>query len=254
MLRRPSSWRRLTGRASRLPLLLLIALAAAGCRKEAGALSRPAPLVAVAEANLGDVPVYIDEIGAYTGSEVVSIRPQASGQILQRHFVDGADLKKDDLLFTIDPRPYQAALDQAQAALAQGQAAVSLAKSEFDRAETLLPTKAISKEDYETRKSALEVAQAQSLQPISDPRDHDLVGIFREIGGYVDSDGKKPVRAATDEDPHPADRVFSQQGGKRQAGRWIRGKLPFPLRYSDERVVHVMMEKDLSPQIDARHR
>src|SRR6202011_2556106 len=68
-----------------------------------------------------DVPLYLDEIGTCAAYETVQIQAQVSGQIIARHFQDGADVKKGDLLFTIDPRPYQAALEQAQAQAALDQ-------------------------------------------------------------------------------------------------------------------------------------
>ena len=68
-----------------------------------------------------DVPLYLDEIGTCAAYETVQVQAQVSGQIIARHFQDGADVKKGDLLFTIDPRPYQAALDQAKAQAALDQ-------------------------------------------------------------------------------------------------------------------------------------
>ena len=62
-----------------------------------------------------DVPLYLDEIGTCAAYETVQVQAQVSGQIVSRDFKDGADVKKGDLLFTIDKRPYQAALDAAKA-------------------------------------------------------------------------------------------------------------------------------------------
>jgi multidrug efflux system membrane fusion protein len=115
--------------------------------------------VAVAEAR--DVPVYIDEIGRTVASEYVNIQPQVSGQIIERHFVDGANLKKGDLLFSIDPRTYQAAVQQAQANLEQAQAQVELAEAEFHRYEAAYKVKAASREDYDAKKAALATTTAQ---------------------------------------------------------------------------------------------
>src|SRR5437879_12414221 len=75
----------------------------------------PARPVLVAKVISKDVPLYLDEIGTCAAYETVQVQAQVSGQIIARHFQDGADVKKGDLLFTIDPRPYQAALTQAQA-------------------------------------------------------------------------------------------------------------------------------------------
>jgi len=121
----------------------------------------PAPLVTVTQAVARDVPFYLDEIGKNGAFESVTVTPQVAGRIIERHFEDGADLKKDQLLFVIDPRPYQAQLDAAQASLAQAKAAADLAKIQFDRYAELVGTKAISKQDYDTKKNTVDVDQAQ---------------------------------------------------------------------------------------------
>src|SRR5436189_2412348 len=82
---------------------------------EAKAAQPPVRPVLVAKIITKDVPLYLDEIGSCAAYETVQVQAQVSGQIIARHFQDGADVKQGDLLFTIDPRPYQAALEQAQA-------------------------------------------------------------------------------------------------------------------------------------------
>src|SRR5437763_13447484 len=81
----------------------------------------PVRPVLVAKVISKDVPRYLDEIGTCAAYETVQVQAQVSGQIIARHFQDGADVKKGDLLFTIDPRPFQAALQQAQAQAALDQ-------------------------------------------------------------------------------------------------------------------------------------
>jgi len=76
---------------------------------------RPPAPVTVTEAVSQDVPIYLDAIGKTVAREVVSIQPQVSGRITKIHFTDGANVKKGDLLFTIDTRPFEANLRQAQA-------------------------------------------------------------------------------------------------------------------------------------------
>jgi multidrug efflux system membrane fusion protein len=83
------------------------------------------------------------------------------GRIVERHFQDGENLGKGQLLFVIDPRPYKAQLDSAQAALAQARAALDLAKIQFARDQQVIGTRAISKQDYDTKKNAVDVDQAQ---------------------------------------------------------------------------------------------
>jgi membrane fusion protein, multidrug efflux system len=120
-----------------------------GTSKPAQAQVRP---VAVAKVVAKDVPVYLDEIGTCAAYETVQVQAQVSGQIIGRHFQDGADVKKGDLLFTIDPRPFQATLDQAKAQAA-------LDQTTLKRQEDLRARKVISQQDYDTA-----VANAQKSQ------------------------------------------------------------------------------------------
>lgn len=140
-------------------------LAVSGCNrsdaKAGGAPSMPPPPVTVSEATSRDVPVYLDEIGKCTALESVTITPQVAGSITERDFADGADLKKGQVLFKIDPRPYKAALDSAKAQLAQANAAQAFAKLELDRYTAVANTKAISKSDFDTKQNAMDVATAQ---------------------------------------------------------------------------------------------
>jgi len=144
--------------------LLLIALMA-GCDRQApGSLERPPAPVSVAAAVTQDVPIYIDAVGKIVAREVVSIQPQVSGRITKIHFSDGADVKAGDVLFTIDPRPYQAHLNQAEASVAQAQAALNLAKTNFARVESVSDPRAISRQDFDAKKNAVEVAEAELRQ------------------------------------------------------------------------------------------
>jgi membrane fusion protein, multidrug efflux system len=148
-----------------LTALVIAAVLASGCEKQAPAsLERPPAPVAVSEAIARDVPVYIDAVGKIVAREVVSIQPQVSGRVTKIHFTDGADVKAGDVLFTIDPRPFQAQLQQAQANLAQGQAALNLAKINFARVESVSDPRAVSRQDYDAKKNAVEVAEAQLQQ------------------------------------------------------------------------------------------
>ena len=140
---------------------LLSAGLPSGCGKKPEAtFERPPAPVAVAAAVAQDVPVYIDAVGKITAREVVSIQPQVSGRITQIHFADGADVKVGELLFTIDPRPYRAQLNQAEANLAQAEAALTLAKVTFARVENVSDPRAVSRQDYDTKKSAVDAAEA----------------------------------------------------------------------------------------------
>jgi multidrug efflux system membrane fusion protein len=152
---------------------VVVAAAGAGCHKQEGtaaqhaaaaaaaAQERPPAAVVVAPAVAQDVPVYLDEIGKTVASEFVTIRPQVGGKVTQIHFKDGASVKKGDLLFTIDPRPFQAALNEKKAQLAQAKATLSWAQSELKRVQGLSGTGAISAQEIESKQNAVAVADAQ---------------------------------------------------------------------------------------------
>ena len=112
----------------------------------------PVRTVLVAQVTSRDAPLYLDEIGTCAAYETVQVQAQVTGTILSRQFQDGADVKVGDLLFTIDPRPYQAALDQAKAQAALDQ--VTLKRQANLRAKNVT-----APQDYDTA-----VANAQKSQ------------------------------------------------------------------------------------------
>jgi multidrug efflux system membrane fusion protein len=148
-----------------LHLTCVLGLLLTACaKKDPPPFERPPSPVTVATAVSMDVPFYLDEVGHTVAREVVSIQPEVSGKITEIHFVDGADLKKGDPLFTIDPRPFQSQLDAAQANLSQSKAALDFAKIQFARVQDLVESKAIARQDYDTRKNAVDVGEAQVKQ------------------------------------------------------------------------------------------
>jgi multidrug efflux system membrane fusion protein len=108
--------------------------------------------VTVTKAVIKDVPLYLDEIGTCAAYETVQVQAQISGKIIERHFQDGSDVKKGDPLFIIDPRPYQAALDQAKAQAALDQVTLK-------RQEDLRAKKVVAQQDYD-----IALANAQKSQ------------------------------------------------------------------------------------------
>ncbi len=122
---------------------------------------RPSRPVTVAKAELRDVPLYLDEIGSCVAVESVSVRPQVSGRLTAVHFEDGAYVKRGDLLFTIDPLPFKAALDRARATLAQDEARLVFAQQVLSRQKNLKDTKAIAAQEYDSAQSVVAAAAAQ---------------------------------------------------------------------------------------------
>ena len=117
-----------------LSLAGLSAIFFTGCANKAQqSFDRPPAPVSVAVAITQDVPTYLDAIGKTVAREVVSIQPQVSGRITRIHFTDGADVKKGGLLFTIDARPLEASLQQAQANVSRDNALKKQAEANLAR-------------------------------------------------------------------------------------------------------------------------
>jgi membrane fusion protein, multidrug efflux system len=144
-----------------LPLVFVFVSCNRSSAQAAGPAAPPPPLVSVTQARTQDVPRYLDEIGRNTAFESVNVMPQVAGRITERHFQDGDNLRKGQLLFVIDPSPFKAQLDSAKANLAQAEAALELAKVQFARDQELVGTRAISKQDYDTKKSTVDQSAAQ---------------------------------------------------------------------------------------------
>jgi membrane fusion protein, multidrug efflux system len=106
----------------------------AGCSNQAQQnFARPPAPVVVSTAVSQDVSNYMDALGKIVAREVVSIQPQVSGRIIKIHFTDGANVRKGQLLFTIDPRPFEANLKQAQANLSKDAALKKQAEANLAR-------------------------------------------------------------------------------------------------------------------------
>ena len=96
--------------------------------------------------------------------ETSDVRPQVSGIIVSRPFIEGADVKAGQLLFQIDPAPYRAALDQAKAQLAGAQANVAAAQAKAERYADLVKINAVSRQDHDDAKAAADLAAATVRQ------------------------------------------------------------------------------------------
>jgi multidrug efflux system membrane fusion protein len=110
---------------------------------EAEAGDPPVPVEA-GEVSLKDVPITINALGAVTPIETVAVQSRVNGQIMKAFFHQGQPVKEGDPLFLIDPRPYQAALDQAQAQLAHDQAVLKEAQTDLTRYQTLVAENSIA--------------------------------------------------------------------------------------------------------------
>ena len=109
----------------------------------------PPPTVTVATPLARDLTQWDDHVGRFEASKSVEVRPRVSGAVTAVHFTDGAIVQKGQLLFTIDPRPYAAALAEARASVASAASDLSLAQANLDRANRLVAEDAVSKSDLD---------------------------------------------------------------------------------------------------------
>ncbi len=145
-------------------VLTVVAATLSGCgRNDAAAQSAagmPPPQVTVAQVLQKQVTEFDEFTGRFEAIDRVEVRPRVSGYISSVNFTEGSEVKKGDVLFVIDQRPYAAELKRAQAQLNQAKSALTLARSEKVRATNLLAQHAISQEEYDTRTSGDEQAEA----------------------------------------------------------------------------------------------
>lgn len=110
-----------------------------------------------------NVPVYLESIGVVTSPRIVAIRPQVGGKVLAAHVDPGDMVKEGDLLFTIDPRSYQAVLDKAKANLEKDKAHLEYAKKRVERYAELVKKEFVSKLLFDEYKKELAASEAQVL-------------------------------------------------------------------------------------------
>ncbi len=145
----------------------LLLTATVGCgKKEAPA--PPPPDVKVASVLQKDVPIYVEAIGQTRGSTEIEVRARVEGFIQTIDFKEGNPVRKGQLLYTIDPSPFQAALAQAKGALAETEAQLARARQDVVRYEPLVAKNAISRQEYDTAvvvqraaEAAVEASKAQ---------------------------------------------------------------------------------------------
>ncbi|MBC7794585.1 MAG: MdtA/MuxA family multidrug efflux RND transporter periplasmic adaptor subunit [Clostridia bacterium] len=122
--------------------------------------SPPDAPVKVALVQRGQLPIVLSALGTVTPLATVTVKNQVAGQIVQVAFKEGQDVKKGDLLVQIDPRPYQAALGQAEGTLAKDEAALANAKLDLSRYEELIKEDSVSRQQLDTQRATMRQAEA----------------------------------------------------------------------------------------------
>ena len=145
-----------------LPIAGLILFAGYGLfgNDKAQADGQPLPMVTVSQPIEKNVVLWDDYVGRFEASQAVEIRPRVSGALTSIHFKDGDIVRKGQLLFTIDPRPFAAALAEARARVASAATALTLARSELARANRLIADQAVSAEEVDSLRAAVQSAEA----------------------------------------------------------------------------------------------
>ena len=152
-------WRRSLAAQTLLFVCLLTALEGCGGKKVAPAL--PPPDVVVTSVVQRDTPIYSEWVATLDGFVNAQIQPHVTGYIVRQNYTEGSVVKKGDILFEIDPRPFQAALDQARGQLAQAEAQLGKANLDVERDTPLAEAHAIARSQLDTEVQAKLGAQAQ---------------------------------------------------------------------------------------------
>lgn len=139
-------------------LLALVSLAACGGRAQAK-VAPPVPVI-TAKAVRKDVPVQVRAIGTVEAYQTVAVKAQVSGVVAAVHFREGSDVRAGDRLFTIDPRPYEAALHQAESTLARDQAQAENAGIQARRGEQLLAQGILPQDQYDQARATADAGAA----------------------------------------------------------------------------------------------
>jgi RND family efflux transporter MFP subunit len=148
-------------------LALAVIISVLGCEKKVAETGPPAPPeVLVTQVISGDVPVIREWVGTLDGSENADIRARVTGYLQKRDYQEGSFVKEGDLLFEIDPRPFEAALAQAKSELDQVQATQAATQADFERSQELYNKKVISVQEYENKRqlNQAQVAKIEALQ------------------------------------------------------------------------------------------
>jgi membrane fusion protein (multidrug efflux system) len=156
------------GRSRRcIQLALLVALSLGGCKKAQEKAPPPPPLVKVTEVVQRDVPIYLEAVGQTRGNTEIEISARVEGFLETMTFKEGSFVKKGQVLYTIDNRPFKAAVAEAHASLAQSQAELVRKHQDVERYAPLVEKNAVSRQEFETavaqekaQKAAVAASQA----------------------------------------------------------------------------------------------
>ena len=155
----PSAWARLGLILGAIAAVVLMGMSCGGPKPQSAASAPPTP-VGVVRAIQMDVPVHAEWVATLEGYVNAQIQPQVSGYLIRQSYQEGSYVHKGDVLFEIDPRPFQAALDQAKGQLAQARAQLYLADVNVKRDTPLVKERAIAQSQLDAETAAQMLARA----------------------------------------------------------------------------------------------
>ncbi|KAG9591476.1 hypothetical protein KCV01_g11464, partial [Aureobasidium melanogenum] len=156
---RKPGWRPVASLLS-IAILAAVGIVAVPTTKTSAAPATQLPVVSVAKPLHREVTLWDNYVGRFEPSRAVDIRPRVSGQVDAVHFVDGAIVHKGDLLFTLDKRPFQAALAEARGSLASAQSDLALSRADLGRAEHLVGDDAVSQGEIDRLRARVGASNA----------------------------------------------------------------------------------------------
>lgn len=138
-----------------LSLFMVTACTKPGTQMAAAAAAKSAAVpVSVSPVLRQDVPIVLRRLGSVQAYYTVTLKTRVDGQIMSANFREGQEVRKDQLLALIDPRPYEVALETAKANLAPDQAQLNTAKANLARSKALLADGVVAQQDYDTQEAA----------------------------------------------------------------------------------------------------
>lgn len=170
-----------------IPMLLLAVIWLTGCQEEKKTVAPPPPPeVEVAEVVQKDVPIYQEWVASMDGLVNATILAQVQGYLIKQNYKEGDFVKKGTMLFEIDARPFQAALDETRAALAKQQAVLQTAQANLNRILPLAAANAVSQRDKDNAVGSVQSAEAQVLASQAQVRKAELDLGFTKIVSPID--------------------------------------------------------------------
>ena len=168
-------------------LAVALGIFVSGCSRSQATTATPVPEVEVATVETRDVPVYSEWVATLDGYVNAQIRPQVSGYIVRQNYIEGSLVREGQVLFEIDPRPFQATLDRAKGDLAQSQAQLGKATLDVERDTPLAEARAIAKSqldnDVQAKLGAQAAVEGTERRPGRRRNGHRRAGDRRMDGG-----------------------------------------------------------------------